>query len=101
MQPVVAFLNEPGATRYIRAVLILKISSELLEAEGQELIKDNIPLLENWLTIYLASLSIDDIRGDKNQKRIQSYILDAFNEKLFPEQKPMIREILFKEFVPQ
>ena len=57
--------------------------------------------MTNWLTIYLASLGIDETRGDKNLKRIQSQITDTFNEKLFPDAKPQIEGILFREFAVQ
>jgi len=58
-------------------------------------------ILKNWLTIYLASLTLEDIRGDTNLKRIQTQIKDAFNEKLFPDSKPQIEHVLFKEFAIQ
>ena len=54
-----------------------------------------------WLTVYLASLHLEDIRGDNNLKRIQSQVMDAFNEKLFPDSKPKIKNVLFKEFAVQ
>lgn len=101
LEPVVACLDEPGATRYIRAALRLEISSELAQKQGIVLLEEKKPILVNWLSIYLASLKIDDIRGERNQKHIQLQILDAFNEKLFPDAKPQIRKILFKEFVAQ
>jgi len=101
LDPVVGFLDEPGATRYIRAALTMKISTEADPKKTIVYLEEKKPVLTNWLNIYLASLSIDDIRGNRNQKRIQSEILDAFNEKLFPDGKPYIKEILFKEFVPQ
>ena len=97
-EPVVANLNEPGATRYIRVALTLQISSELDPKKGTALIEEKIPLLRNWLTIYVSSQTIEDIRGDRNLRRIQSEILDAFNEKLFPDARPQIKSILFKEF---
>jgi len=101
LEPVVACLDEPGVTRYIRASLRLEISSELDQKQGTALLEEKKPILVNWLSIYLASLKIDDIRGERNQKHIQLQILDAFNEKLFPDAKPQIRKILFKEFVAQ
>ncbi len=100
-EPVVANLNEPGATRYIRVVLTLQISTDLDSKSGTALLVEKDPLLRNWLTIYLSSQTIDDIRGDRNLRRIQSEILDAFNEKLFPDAKPQIKSILFKEFAIQ
>ena len=101
LESVVANLNEPAATRYIRASLKLEISSGLNEEKGKALLEEKKPILTNWLTIYLAGLTLEDIRGDKNLKRIQLQILDAFNEKLFPDAKPQIKHILFKEFVVQ
>ena len=101
LDPVVANLDEPGATRYVRATLTLEMHSYASAKKLTKLFEDKKPILTNWLTIYLASLSIEDIRGDRNLKRIQSQILDAFNQELFPDQKPMIKHILFKEFAIQ
>jgi len=101
IEPVVANLNVPGVTRYVRATLTLEISPELDQKKGTAFLDEKRPVLTNWLTIYLASLSLADIRGDGNLRRIQSQILDAFNEKLFPDAKPQIQHILFKEFAIQ
>jgi flagellar basal body-associated protein FliL len=100
-EPVIANLNVADVTRYVKASIILEVSSEMDEKKGVVFIDEKKPVLTNWLTVYLASLGLDDIRGDSNLKRIQSQILDAFNEKLFPDSKPMIKHILFKEFAIQ
>ncbi len=99
--PVVANLDVPGVTRYVRAALTLEISPEVDQKKGEIYLEQKKPLLKDWLTIYLASLSLEDIRGDRNLKRIQSQILDSFNEKLFPDAKPQIKKVLFKEFAIQ
>jgi flagellar basal body-associated protein FliL len=101
LEPVVANLDEPGVARYVRATLTLAISYQVDRGKAAAFLEEKKPLLTNWLTIYLASLSLQDIRGDKNLRRIQSQILDAFNEKLFPDAKPQIKKILFKEFAVQ
>ena len=101
LAPVVSNLDEPGVTRYVRAVVTLEMSPLLMEKDGIILLEKKTPIITNWLTIYLASLSIEDIRGDKNLKRIQSQILDAFNETFFPDEKPKIKHVLFKEFAIQ
>jgi len=101
MDPVVSNLNEPGVTRYIRVLLTLEMTADISKGDAEKLFGEKAPVLTNWLTIYLASLSIEDIRGDKNLRRIQSQILDAYNEQLFPDQKPKIKHILFKEFAIQ
>jgi flagellar basal body-associated protein FliL len=101
LEPVVANLDVPGVTRYVRAALTLAMDSGVEQKKGVALLDEKKPILTNWLTIYLASLSLEDIRGDKNLRRIQSQILDAFNEKLFPDAKPQIKHIFFKEFAVQ
>ncbi len=99
--PVVANLDEPGATRYIRTTLTLEIYDALDEDDGKELLKKKAPHMRNWLTIYLASLSLDDARGEKNLKRIQAQVLEEFNQMLFPNEKPQIGHILLKDFAIQ
>jgi flagellar basal body-associated protein FliL len=101
LEPVVANLDEPGVTRYVRATLILEMSSEVDAKKAVVFLEEKKPILMNWLTIYLASLNLNSIRGDRNLKRIQSQILDGFNERLFPDAKPRIKHILFKEFAVQ
>lgn len=101
LEPVVANLNVTDVTRYVRASLTLEVNSEVDEQKGTAFFDEKKPILTNWLTVYLASLGLDDIRGDMNLKRIQSQVLDAFNEKLFPDSKPKIKSILFKEFAVQ
>jgi hypothetical protein len=71
------------------------------QKKGEAFFKEKEPLLTNWLTIYLASLGIEDIRGDKNLRRIQSEMMDTFNQKLFPDARPQIEGILFREFAVQ
>jgi flagellar basal body-associated protein FliL len=103
LDPVVANINEPGATRYVRITLTLELDENSDMEAVAETIGEKKPIITNWLTIYLASLSLEDIQGDKNLKRIQGQILDSFNEKLLAdsESKPVIKSILFKEFAIQ
>jgi flagellar basal body-associated protein FliL len=101
MTPVIANLNVSDVTRYVKASLTLEISDEVDEKKFTTYLEEKQPILTNWLTVYLASLGLEDIRGDIKLKRIQAHILDAFNEELFPDSKPMIKHILFKEFAVQ
>lgn len=101
LEPVVANLDETGVARYVRLSLTLGISSNVDKEKGTAFLDRNKPHLRNWLTIYLASLCLEDIRGDKNLRLVQSQILDGINEELFPNTKPQIKEILLKEFAIQ
>jgi flagellar basal body-associated protein FliL len=101
LEPVVANLDEPGVTRYVRASLTLEMSSNVDKVKGTAFLEEKKPVLANWLAIYLASLNIEDCRSDRKLKSIQSQILDAFNEKLFPGAKPQVKHVLFREFAVQ
>ncbi len=98
--PVVANLNEPGVTRYVSASLTLQMSSAN-EKEVKAFLDEKTPILRNWLYIYLSSLTLDNIKGDKNLKSIQTQICDGFNKELFPNSKPQIKQILIREFPVQ
>ena len=99
--PIIANLNEPSATRFIRVTLKIEISSQIDQNKGTALFIEKEPVITNWLIIYFAGLTIEDLRGDKNLRIIQSQILDAFNEELFPNSKPGIKSILFEECAVQ
>ena len=101
LEPVATNLNVPGATRYVRATLTLEISPEVKEDEGKKLLEQKKPLLANLLNIYFKGLRLEDISSDKDMRRIQSQILDVLNEELFPDAKPQIKRILFREFAIQ
>ncbi|MFC1633495.1 flagellar basal body-associated protein FliL [Planctomycetota bacterium] len=101
LDPVVANLNEPGVTRYVRATFILEMNSEIDKKKGAGFLDEKKPIMINLLTVYLSSLGLEDIRGDKNLRSIQSYVCGAFNESLFPDSKPQIKHVLIKEFAVQ
>ena len=101
LDPVISNLNEPTVTRYVRASLTLEMSADMDVKEGTAFLDEKKPIFINWLTVYLSSLNLEDIRGDKNLRSIQSHIRDAFNEKLFPDSKSQIKQVLIKEFAVQ
>ena len=99
--PVVANLNEPNITRYVRASLTLEMNADLDVKKGTAFLDEKKPVLVNWLTVYLSSLGLEDVRGDDSLRSIQSHIRDAFSEKLFPDSKSQIKQVLIKEFPVQ
>ncbi len=98
LEPVVANLDEPGAARYVRAVLVLEMSPELKVDEGTKFLTEMNPSIVDWLHVYLMSLTLDDVTGRNNISRVQAQILDSLNELLWPKSKPMIKRVLIKEF---
>ena len=101
LDPVIANLNEPGVSRYVRASFTLEISAETDQEKGVAFLDEKKPILTDMLFVYLSGLSLKDIQGDKNLKSIQSRIRELFNEKFFPDSKPQITRVLIKEFPVQ
>ena len=55
-------------------------------------------IIANILNIYFAGLTIEDINSDKDMRRIQYELLEIFNDTLYKDSKPLIQEVLFREF---
>ncbi len=98
LEPVATNLSDPGSTRYVRAVLTLEVSPEVDKAKGTQFLDERKPVIANILNIYFAGLTIEDINSDKDMKRIQYELLEIFNDTLYKDSKPLIREVLFREF---
>ncbi|MBL7139331.1 MAG: flagellar basal body-associated FliL family protein [Planctomycetes bacterium] len=97
LEPITVNLDEPRLARYVHACLTLAIPEE--EFAAASLVVDaKMLVLRDWLTVYLASLTLDEVRGPASLNRMRREILDAFNQELWPDQKPRIRKVLFKEF---
>jgi len=98
LEPVVSNLDEPGVTRYVRATLILEMSGDADYEVNNAILEEKKATVRNWVTIYLAGCTLDDIRGRKNLIRIQSEIKDSLNDMLYKDSKGLVNKILFKEF---
>lgn len=101
LDPVIANLNEPGVSRYVRASFTLEMSAETDQKKGAAFLDEKKPILTDMLFVYLSGLSLRDVQGDKNLKSVQSRIRELFNERLFPDSKPQIKRVLIKEFPVQ
>ena len=101
MEPVLANLDEPGVTRYVRVSISMEISPELDPEKGKVFLEQRTMVLRDWLTTYFAGLSLEDVRGSRNLNRIKRDVQDQFNQLLFPDARPFIRQVLFREFAVQ
>jgi len=97
LEEITVNLDEPRLARYVHAIITLAIPEEEFAA-AEPAIDAKIRVLRDWLTVYLASLTLDEVRGPASLNRMRREILDAFNQELWPDQKPRIRKVLFKEF---
>jgi flagellar basal body-associated protein FliL len=96
-EPIVVNLDEPRLARYVRVTLTLAVLGENHDTVTA-LIEKKKPELKNWVTTYFSSCTLDQVRGAANLNRLRREILDAFNQQLWPDQKPLISHVLFKEF---
>lgn len=101
IEPVVANLDEPGVTRYIRVTVTLEISGQVDRAKMETFLSEKNAVLKDWLTTYFAGLSLEDVRGSRNLARIKREIQERLNEMLFADGRPLISRVLFKEFAVQ
>ncbi len=97
-EAVIVNLNEPGVSRYARMSLTLEMGNGFVEAEGKPFLEQRKPLLKHWLTLFLSNQTVEDIRGEKNLRQVQTKIMDTFNQGLFPDAKPRVIGVYFKEF---
>lgn len=97
MESIVANLNEPGVTRYVRIGLTLGIGEELSEKEGTLILEQKMPLLKNWLTLYVSNQTVADIRGEAKLRAAQDELARMFNTGLFGTGPQHIKQVLFKE----
>ena len=99
-ETIMGNLDEPRMARYVRLTITLAINpGDSAEAKGD--IDEQKPKLANWLRTYLAGCTLEDVRGPTNLNRIRREICDRFNDMIWPQQKPLIQEVLFKEFAIQ
>lgn len=101
IEPVVANLDEPGVTRYIRVTVMLEISGDVERVKMEEFLDGKNAIVKDWMTTYFAGLSLEDVRGSRNLSRIKQEIQDQLNEMLFPDGRPFVKRVLFKEFAVQ
>ena len=96
-EPIVVNLDEPRLARYVRATITLAIKPANHET-AKAILDKHKPELKNWLTLYFANCTLDNVRGAASLNRVRREILDAFCQQLWPDQKPLIDHVLFKEF---
>lgn len=101
LEPVVCNLDEPGVTRYVRVTISLEMRPEMDRAKGEPYLDERKLILRDWLTTYFAGLSLEDVRGSRNLEKIKRQIQEQFNEMLFPNSRPYIQRVLFREFAVQ
>ena len=101
LEPITSNLNEPGSTRMIQMTVVLELGAEMDKVKGEEFLKERVIHLRDWLGTYLAGLKLIQVKGSSNQSRMKVDIRENFNEKLFPDSKPLVQIVMLKDFMIQ
>ncbi|HUS92483.1 MAG TPA: flagellar basal body-associated FliL family protein [Phycisphaerae bacterium] len=95
--PITVNLNDRRLARYIRATVTLAFRKADAHEALKQVQKKQKELL-NWMNLYLADKTLEDVRGLKNLNQIRREMQDAFNNQLWPRSRPLIDQVLFKQF---
>ena len=96
-EPVTVNMDDTRLARYVRAQPILAIKAKQYKVV-EKLIETKKRELKNWLITYLMGCTLEEVRGPKNISRIRREIRDNFNDQLHPGGRPVIEQVLFKDF---
>jgi flagellar basal body-associated protein FliL len=97
LETITVNLNEARLTRYVSADVTLAFDEKNAK-EVEAGLAAHAPELKDWLTGYLAGLTIDQVRGQDGQNRIKREIRDGVNEILWPDQRPRVTRVLLSKF---
>ncbi len=100
LEPLTVTPNTKNMNRFLRAALVFKTRPKDLQDVSERVMKYG-PDLTSRLTTYLADLTLDQTRSERNLNRLRREIRDLVNEVLWPEQRPRVVEVLFAEFYVQ
>ena len=92
-----ANLLVPQRMRYIVVTPILAIGKAHFQSANKAIETKKLEL-KSWLTVYLHGCTLDDVSGAENLNRIRREIQDEFNDQLWPDGRPLIDHVLFKDF---
>ena len=94
----IANLDEPGASRYVRAEFNLLISAELDTIKGTEFFDSKKSEINDQLLRYLAGKTLEEVRGRRNQDQMKLEIRDFCNNMFFKDSKPYVKDVLIQTF---
>ncbi len=97
---ITATLNTARRERYIRVEIKLAIKPEEYDAPVEQVEKKQ-PELISWLYVYFGGCTLDDVGGDKSLNRILRVIEDKFNDRLWPDRKPLFHHVVVGTVVIQ
>lgn len=100
LDPIMANLSDPRMARYVRTTPTLAIRPADKDT-ASTVLDSKKPEIKGWLMVYLSGCTIENVRGPDNLKRIQREIMDGLNDKLWPDQRPLIVDVILEDMAVQ
>ena len=101
LEPIVGNLDEAGSMRFLRVAISIEMSPELDSTKSIGYLDERKAVMKDFVTTYVAGLSLEKVKGSSNLNRIKKELRDGFNEQLFPESKPLVQRVFLREFAIQ
>ena len=97
LDPLVANLDVPQQNRYIKAKITLVVKKAIFLKLKPILDKKKEAICER-IRIYLLSLTLGEVRGEKNVRKRKREIRKIINQEFMPDKKPLVDHILFSDW---
>lgn len=94
LEPIVANLNEPEASRYVKVTPQLEVANEATKLEVEKAL---IPI-RSRLLLFFSTLTVADLQGGEKKVELQETLLKLANEVLGDD---VIEQVYFSELVVQ
>lgn len=101
LDAVVANLNDPGASRYIRVSFTLEMNGKMPQEKTIAYLAKENYVIKDLIYKYLAAQSLKDMQGGRNLNRVPIEIKDLLNQAVFPDMEPPIVNVLYREHAIQ
>jgi len=101
MEPVTTNLGDEGSRRFVKVAITLSVNKGREDEVAELITKKKAAVIKNWLIAYFSELKLSEVKGPKHRNKMRREIEDAFNQMLWPDEPPVIRQVWFEEFMIQ
>jgi len=101
MEPVTTNLGDEGSRRFVKVGITLSVIKGRDDEVTELITKKKAAVIKNWLIGYFSEIRLSEVNGPKHRNKMRREIEDAFNQLLWPNQPPVIRQVWFEQFMIQ
>jgi flagellar basal body-associated protein FliL len=100
LAPFTVTLNTPRRDRFVAITVALAINAKNKKAVS-DLVTRKKPEIDSRMTLFLSGRTLEDLSGDKNLNRLLRELQDLLNNYLWPNQRPLVENVLIKSLIIQ